>query len=121
MIDINFREIWILLFFSNPHLILLFSQLISCVERCVLQYFITFRFCWITILKSLEILICGYYYLLTHLIDKLLVYPTDIISMSGAVFMVGIVFHFLAGLFNLCSPVYSIYNKIKSLIHSRLL
>ena len=60
------------------------------VYLLVMEYFITFRYCWVVILNALIILIYGYYHLLEILITSFLTYPTIYYSIIGlAIALIG--------------------------------
>ena len=61
----------------------LMNHIVSAVYLLVMEYFITFRYCWAVILNALIILIYGYYHLLELLFEKILDYPTIIYSIIG--------------------------------------
>ena len=68
----------------------LMNHIVSAVYLLVMEYFITFRYCWAVILNALIILIYGYYHLLEILITSFLTYPTIYYSILGlAIALIG--------------------------------
>ena len=68
----------------------LMNHIVSVVYLLVMQYFITFRYCWVVTLNALIILIYGYYHLLEILIIRFLTYPTIYYSIIGlAIALIG--------------------------------
>ena len=68
----------------------LMNHIVSAVYLLVMEYFITFRYCWVVILNALIILIYGYYHLLEILITSFLTYPTIYYSILGlAIALIG--------------------------------
>lgn len=85
----------VLLLFTNPFFLDLLNNIVDTIKQCVLQYFVTFRFCWDKILLALCYLIQGYYNLLTNLIDKILCFPNIIVSSLTAIILIKIVFNII--------------------------
>lgn len=83
----------LLLLFTNPCFLNLFNNIVNTVKQCVLQYFVTFRFCWEKILIALCYLIQGYYDLLSNLINKILCFPNILICSITAILLIKIVFN----------------------------
>ena len=61
----------------------LMNNIVMVVYLLVMEYFKTFRYCWIVILNALVMLIYGYYDLLKLLITSFLSYPTSYYSIFG--------------------------------------
>lgn len=61
----------------------LMNNIVMVVYLLVMEYFKTFRYCWLVILNALVILIYGYYDLLKLLITSFLSYPTIYYSIFG--------------------------------------
>ena len=71
------EEIWIHPLFG------LMNNIVFVVYFLVMEYFKTFRFCWLVILDTLILLIYGYFDLLKLLITSILSYPAIYYSIIG--------------------------------------
>lgn len=67
----------------------LILQLIWTVERCVFGYFVAFISCWNVILIAFVALIFGYYRLLGFLIERLTMWPMNLIGIIGIAIALG--------------------------------
>ena len=70
----------------------------SVIEKCVLEYFSTFKFCWITLLFTFEVMIKCYVNLLNNVVNKLTEYPTCIyatINIFISLFFVVVIIHII--------------------------
>jgi hypothetical protein len=63
-----------------------FGNIIDCVHDCVLQYFITFRYCWTVVLYYFSSMINNYIDFLKILVIKILEWPTCLICFIGLLF-----------------------------------
>lgn len=79
-------------------LLIAFIRLCDIVEKCVIQYFITFRYCWKLILISFTDMIKSYIQLLNNITKILTSYPTCLyatISIFICMFFITIIIKYI--------------------------
>lgn len=69
----------------------IFIKICDIVSRSVDGYFTTFTACWTKSLECLETIMCAYFKLLEFLIEKLLLWPTNLIMGIASVIIVGFI------------------------------